>query len=520
MKIVTAEQMRELDRVAIRERGIPGADLMERAGGAVAQCAAEMIERGGMRRRVLLFAGKGNNGGDAFVAARRLEGEGIRTRTILLADRTELTGDALENLQRLDEAGAQVAVAKTLDELEELAEEIRSFDCVIDGILGTGIKGRVTGFIAEAIFFIAGVRRTVISIDIPSGLDATSGRSHGVAVRASATVTMGLPKTGLVRGDGIEHSGRIRVADIGLPEDCVRSVPSEGDLIVEQDLYSLFGHRRRVSHKGDYGRLLIVAGSPGMTGAACIAANAALRSGAGLVTVAVPRSLNPILAVKLTEAMTMPLPETDGGTLRGEAADEILRQAERFDCVVVGPGLSRHPETAQMVRRLVSELEKPMLIDADGLNAIADDPGIVTRSGSPRILTPHPGEMARLMHCSTADLLGDRAGAARRFAREHAVVLVLKGSGTIVADPEGKICINASGNPGMASGGSGDLLSGIIASFHGQGMSPFDAARAGVFVHGDAGDRAALAIGESALIASDIVDRIGASIEYLVQRKW
>jgi len=520
MKLVTAEQMRELDRVAIRERGIPSMDLMERAGAAVARCAASVIADGGLRRRVLLFAGKGNNGGDAFVAARHLEAEGIKTKTILLSGRGDITGDARENLQRLEQMGADLVRAETLEELEGLRECAAAFDLVIDGILGTGVKGNVSGHFAGAIVFICGLHRVVVAIDVPSGLDATSGRACGVAVRASATVTMGLPKLGLVRADGIEHSGRIRVADIGLPEDMVRNAPGEGDLTVEQDLYNLFPPRRRVSHKGDYGRILIVAGSPGMAGAACLAASAAMRAGSGLVTVAVPRSLNPILEVKLTEAMTLPLPETAGGTLGKEAGEAILRVADRFDIAVIGPGLSRHPETVRMVRMLAANLPAPMLIDADGINALAEDVSILKKITSQVILTPHPGEMARLLKRDTAAILSDRLAAAGGFARDYGITLVLKGALTVVATAEGGTSINASGNPGMASGGSGDVLSGVIASFWGQGMSPADAARAGVFIHGDAGDRAALRLGERALIATDIIERLPAAIESLAYRRW
>jgi NAD(P)H-hydrate epimerase len=331
---------------------------------------------------------------------------------------------------------------------------------------------------------------------------------------------MGLPKIGLIQGDGLELSGRIRVADIGLPDDVVRDAASCGELIVEQDLYPLFLPRRRESHKGDYGRLLVVAGSPGLTGAACLAASAALRAGAGLVTVAVPRSLNPIFEVKLTEAMTMPLPETGAATLGEEAGEEILRAADRFDIVAIGPGISRNPETARMVRRLIAEMRKPMLIDADGLTAVAEDTSVLTKAGAPLILTPHPGEMARLLTCGSADVLADRFVIASSFAREHGVILVLKAALTVVAAPDGRICVNTRGNAGMATGGSGDVLSGVIASFWGQGMAPHDAARAGVFVHGDAGDRAAMRLGERSLIPSDIIDCLPEATDYLVRRIW
>ncbi|MEJ2746276.1 MAG: bifunctional ADP-dependent NAD(P)H-hydrate dehydratase/NAD(P)H-hydrate epimerase, partial [bacterium] len=401
---------------------------------------------------------------------------GIKTKTVLLSDRNDVGGDAKENLRRLEATGAELAAAETTKALACLMESAAEFDLVIDGILGTGVKGDVSGHFAEAISFINGLRKLVVSIDVPSGLDATSGRACGIAALASTTVTMGLPKTGLVRLDGVEQSGRIRVADIGIPDDMVRDVAPEGELTVEQDLYHLFDQRRRASHKGDYGRILMVAGSPGMTGAACLAASAAMRSGSGLVTVAAPRGLNPILEMKLTEAMTLPLPETAAGS--------------------------------------------PMLVDADGLNALAEDVGILKKIKAPVILTPHPGEMARLLGKDTTSIPGDRIAVAGGFARDYGVTMVLKGALTVVADTGGHAYVNASGNPGMASGGSGDVLSGVIASLWGQGMSPTNAARAGSFVHGDAGDRAMLCLGERAFIASDVIDDLPRAIEGLVRRKW
>lgn len=520
MKLVTAAQMRELDRAAIVVRGIPSLALMERAGAAVARCAEAMVRRGGLRPRVLLFAGKGNNGGDAFVAARHLQAAGISTRTILLARRGDVSRDALENLRRVEGAGGQVVSAETAAELKAQREEAGSYDLVVDGILGTGVSGAVAGHLAEAIALIRALRAPTIAIDVPSGLDATTGAVCGTAVRATATVAMGLPKAGMVAADGPEQCGRIRVAEIGLPDDLVRAAKGVGYLVVEQDLYALFPPRARVSHKGDYGHVLVVAGSPGFAGAACLAATGAMRAGAGLVTVAAPASLVPVLASKLTEAMTLPLPETADGALGKNAGEEILGAAERFDAAVIGPGLSRRPETAEMVRRLVAALPVPMVVDADGLNALAGDDAAFTSASAPVILTPHPGEMGRLMGCETREVLQDRVGAASSFAAAHGVLVVLKGAQTVVAPPDGAASFNASGNPGMASGGSGDVLSGVIASLVGQGLKPRDAARAGVFIHGDAGDRAAAARGERGMIASDLVERLPEAMEALARGRW
>lgn len=520
MKLVTAAQMRELDRAAIVGRGIPGLDLMERAGAVVARCAAAMIREGRLRPRVLLCAGKGNNGGDAFVAARRLRAEGIAVRMLLFAHRGDIARDAIENLRRYEAEGGETTSVETPAELAAFREDAASYGLAVDGILGTGAAGEVSGQAAAAIGFIRELRSPVLAIDVPSGLDATTGAVRGIAVRAAATVAMGLPKTGMVSGDGPAHCGRIRVADIGLPPDLVEAVEGAGDLVVEADLQSLFPPRSRLAHKGDFGHVLVVAGSPGMTGAACLAASAALRSGAGLVTVAAARSLNPVLAAKLTEAMTLPLPETREGALGGEAGEEILRAADRFDAAVIGPGLGRRPETVAMVRALIAALRVPTVVDADGLYALAGDPSILKGAQAPLVLTPHPGEMARLAGGDAAGVLRDRRGAAEGFARLHGAVVVLKGMQTLVVSPGGGVSINASGNPGMATAGSGDVLSGVIASFLGQQMDQRDAARAAVFVHGDAGDRAAMRLGERGMTASDIVERLPAAVEALVRGDW
>lgn len=520
MKLVTAAQAKELDRAAIVGRGIPGLSLMERAGAAVARCAAGMIREGRLLPRVLLFAGKGNNGGDAFVAARCLRAEGIETRTVLLTHRGDGARDALESLRQLEAEGGEVVSAETPDALPALREDAVSFGLLVDGVLGTGVSGKVTGQAAAAIALLRELRAPVLAIDLPSGLDATTGAVCGAAVRASATVAMGLPKTGMAAGEGPAHCGRIRVADIGFPADLIEAAGGTGDLVVEADLYGLFPPRTRDAHKGDFGHILIVAGSPGMAGAACLAASGALRSGAGLVTIAAPRSLNPVLALKPIEAMTLPLPETAGGALGSEAGETILRAAARFDAAVIGPGLGRSPETEEMVRTLVLSLRVPMVIDADGLHALCAETAVLGRARAPLVLTPHVGEMARLAGCGTSAVLADRRGTAEGFARLRGLVLVLKGAQTLVASPDAEASINASGNPGMATGGSGDVLSGVIAAFLGQGMAPRDAARAGVFVHGDAGDRAAARLGERGMIASDIVDRLPAAIEALVRRRW
>jgi NAD(P)H-hydrate epimerase len=358
----------------------------------------------------------------------------------------------------------------------------------------------------------------VLAIDIPSGLNGETGEAVGEAIRADWTVTMGLVKTGMVRGRGLDLCGRITVADLGFPADLVREIESDQEVIDSEELARLLPPRRTSSHKGDYGRLLLIAGSPGMTGAAALAARAALRAGAGLVTVAVPRSLAPILEGLVVEAMTLPLPETPEGTISPEALGPILKFCVGIDAVALGPGISRDRGTGRLVRSLVRRCPAPLIIDADGLNLIARHPRVLKKSSSSLILTPHPGEMSRLTGQSKEELLADREGAALGFARKYNLTLVLKGAGTLIAAPSGPLWINLSGNPGMATGGSGDILTGLIAGLRVQGLNDSAAARIGVLAHGLAGDRAARRRGMMGMLPSDLLEEIPAVFNRLFPR--
>lgn len=523
MKIVTPQQMRELDRAAIEERGIPGAVLMERAGAAAAAAVRELLRPGAADPLVVILAGKGNNGGDGLVVSRLLSAAGVRTRTFLLARGRDLRGDADLNRRRLLRAGLNLAELTGEEGLPGLETALAGAAVVVDGIFGTGFQGPARGLPARAIELVnqAGVRPLsprVLAVDIPSGLDGETGRAEGAAVRADRTVTMGLVKAGMVRGEGLNLCGRITVADLGFPPDLVAALESDREAIVPAELAPLLKLRPPASHKGDYGRLLIVAGSPGMTGAAALAARGALRAGTGLVTLGIPRSLNPVLEGMVAEAMTLPLPETDEGTVSEEALAPILKFCRGVDGVALGPGLSRHRRTGRLVRGLVEKCPVPLLIDADGINLLAARRRVLNRARSPLILTPHPGEMARLAGGEKGDPAGDRADAARLFAQEYKLTLVLKGAGTVVAPPDGPIWINLTGNPGMATGGSGDVLTGMIAGFRTQGLSAAEAARLGVFVHGAAGDRAARRLGMMSLLPSDLLEEIPAVLNQLFPR--
>ncbi len=515
MKIVTPQQMRNLDREAIEGCGIAGWILMERAGAAVAAAARELLRSGVPDPLVVILAGKGNNGGDGLVASRLISAEGIRTRTFLLARGRDLSGDAALNRIRLFRARRAPIELTEEKELPDLEAALARADLIVDGIFGTGFSGPARGLPARVITLVnrAAARfpaTRVLAIDIPSGLDGESGRTEGEAIRADRTVTMGLVKTGMVRGKGLDLCGRITVADLGFPAELVAGVESDREVIVPDELTSLLVRRPASAHKGIYGRLLIVAGSPGMTGAAVLAARAALVAGTGLVTVGVPRSLSPVLEAMVAEAMTLPLPETAEGTLSEEALDPVLEFCRRADALALGPGLSRHRRTGRLVRSLARKCPVPLVIDADGLNLLSGRLRVLRKSRSPLILTPHPGEMARLAGSEEAGSSADRAEAARRFARKHGLTLVLKGAGTAIAAPAGPVWINLTGNPGMATGGSGDLLTGLIGGFLSQGLSGPDAARLGVFVHGAAGDRAAARRGMISLTPTDLLEEFPA----------
>ena len=517
MKIVSPEQMREIDRTAIEELGIPGRKLMERAGRAVADRVLGMLGPDLEQKNVILLAGKGNNGGDALVAARLLEDEGIKTRTYLLGRPTEIKGDASANLGRLFRNRAILVELTEDQELKDLRENLSDADLIVDGIFGTGFRGKAEGIAATVIELINRTPTPVVAIDIPSGLGGEFGEVGGIAVRAAVTVTMGLAKTGLVRGEGLKYAGRIEIADIGFPPEAIDPVAAELELLTPAELAGCLSPRSPVDHKGVYGRLLILAGSPGMTGAACLTATAALRAGAGLVTVGLPESLNSILEVKCTEAMTVPLAETSRRTLAPAARPAIESFLKNADLAALGPGLSQNPETGKLIRELIRDCPLPLVIDADGLNLLAEDTEVLTGAKAPRILTPHPGEMSRLTGLSPAEILRDREGIAQSFARKYDCVLVLKGAGTIVAGPEGPPAVNITGNPGMATGGTGDVLTGLIAGFLAQGVEPVAAARLGVYVHGAAGDRAAEKVGQISLIASDCIEAVPPILKNLFQ---
>ena len=469
MKVVTSEQMRALDQHTIAA-GTPVVELMERAGRAVAKTALDLLKNRAARD-VLLFAGTGNNGGDTFVAARELAAAGCRPTLVRLGQPGDLTGAARTHFQKL--TGVTIL---------DWPGKMPPADLIVDGLLGTGRTGEVREPSAAAIRFINATRVPVLAIDVPSGLGTAT------CVRAAVTVTFGLPKIDLLQPPAVDFVGRLEVADIGLvpATTVVDGVEwlTRGDLVLPE--------RNRSAHKGTFGHLLIIAGAEGYTGAPVLCAHAAVRSGVGLVTLAVPRNIYEIVAGRCPPEV-MPI------------ALDRLPSMDNFAAVAIGPGLGRAPETQTFVRDFVAKVMGPVVVDADALDAIRLRPGLV--------LTPHPGEMGWLIGQSASVVQADRWEIARQFARDQDVILALKGAGTVVTDKSGQLWINSTGNPGMAKGGMGDALTGIIGALLAQGLPPIEAAKAGVFLHGRAGDLAAQRIGETTMLATDLIAALGGAFQ-------
>ncbi len=503
MIVVTAQEMRELDRLTIEKYGTPSLTLMERAGAAIAQAILERFARPA-KKGVLIVAGKGNNGGDGFVVARLLRKKRIPCAVALLARKNELSPDAAHNLHAFLKLKGKV-VEVPAKRLELLSGEVSRHGLIVDAILGTGMKNDASGLYAEAITLMNASGLPVVAVDMPSGLHTDTGVPLGVAVQAEMTVSLGYPKLGQVIYPGLDYVGDLAVADIGIDASAIREVDPKTEILERNEIRWLIPNREPDTHKGTYGHLLVMAGSRGKTGAAILACRAAMRMGAGLVTLAAPRALNTIFASSLVEVMTEPLGDNAAEEIAPLGDEEWRRLLERKDALLFGPGIGVSESSQTALRWLLKNLEIPWVIDADGLNNLALDIDRLRYAKTPPILTPHPGEMARLIGKDNAAVNQNRIGVARSFALENRCHVVLKGARTVIATAYGKIFINPTGNAGMASGGMGDVLAGMLAALLGQGFSPEDAMKLGVYLHGFAGDRVSAEKGEIGLIASDII---------------
>jgi NAD(P)H-hydrate epimerase len=498
--VVTAQQMKTIDRLAIENWGIEGLVLMENAGrGVVAALSRELPDLSS--HRVLIVCGKGNNGGDGFVAARHLHNLGVRTSCALLGTARELKGDALVNARMLLNAGLPVA---EISEIDQLARLIAESTVIIDAIFGTGLTAAPTGIYARAIELINQHPAYTVSVDIPSGVNADTGELLEPAVRADLTVTMALPKIGLLLYPGKKCTGKLAVADIGIPKNLLHQHTTTF-LIDEHSVRQIIPPRVPDGNKGTFGTCLLICGSRGYTGAACLTAMAAVRAGAGLVRLAYPQSLSPVIESRILEPVKHPLPETPEISLSPEALPRLLELNAAADAIALGPGIGTHPQTRALLTALLPQLEKPVVIDADGINNLAGQLEILKQTRVPVILTPHPGELSRLTGISPLEINRQRVNIAREFARQHQLILVLKGAPTVIASPDQRVFINPTGNSGLATGGTGDVLTGLIAGLLAQGAKPIDAAIAGVFLHGKAGDLAAQELTEYCLAAGDLL---------------
>ena len=507
MKLTNSAQMREMDNYAIGHLGIPGVALMSKAAGHIAAAAMERLSPGG---RAAVFCGTGNNGGDGIGAAAYLMDKGVSVRVFLVGNAEKLTPDAKEMLKYLDSLGGSL---EHFDASPELLRHLGDCDVVIDAIFGTGLNSEIRGDALLAINLINDSGAHVIAADMPSGVNADTGAVMGVAVMASTTVTFTMAKQGQFVEPGSIHCGEVRVCDIGIPSEIVDGAVSHVSAVTPEAVG--LPRRRLDTHKGNYGRCLIIAGSVGYTGAPALSARAASRMGAGLVYLGVPRSIYDIMAVKMDEEMPFHLPEDRQGRLAANAAGEILRRADECDVCLIGPGLGRSPEITELVLSIIRIVKTPVVLDADGINAISGHIDILEKTACPLVLTPHAGEFVTLGGNLS---YGDRLREARMFAMRNRCYLILKGHRTITTLPDGNAHINTTGGPAMAKGGTGDVLSGMIAALIGQRFPIADAAKTAVYIHGLAGDMCAAELGEYSVMASDIVAMLPRAAQRVAQK--
>lgn len=530
MKVVTAAEMRNIDNDTINDIGIPAIVLMETAGSEIVK---KIVKYYPNAHRIGIFVGKGNNGGDGLVIARQLAHSGREVSIFLVSPQDSFTQEAYINLEISKNLGLHIEEILTVDTSSDIRannssqkggihSNISSCDLIVDAILGTGLRGNVRPHISNVINVINHLSVPILAVDLPSGLDADTGNPLGVCIQADRTVTIGLPKRGLLVHPGAELTGELDVVDIGFPQQVIETQDIKVNWVTEKKAIKWIPQRLPASYKGSYGRVLVVAGSTGMTGAAALASEAALRTGAGLVTLAIPESLNPILEEKLSEVMTLPLPETPEGSFNVSSVSPILEYAEKNKSVLaIGPGLSQHPETVDFMHLLIrenhrQELNLRIVIDADGLNALAQEKDLLHLLDENAVLTPHPGEMSRLIDIPIAKIETDRIHTSEKFANEYGVTLVLKGAPTITSDANNNTWINSTGNAGMATAGMGDVLTGVIAGLIAQNISCEMAATLGVYLHGLAGDIATEQKGMHGLIASDVLNALPKTISSLI----
>jgi NAD(P)H-hydrate epimerase len=509
MKIATAEQMRKIDHQAIHQYGVPEIALMENAGSEVSKAVAQVL-KSVEGKRVCIFAGKGNNGGDGFVGARHLINQKAKVKVFIIGDFDHMKISAKINLDILKNMGVDILHVESERDWDKVKIALAFSDCFVDALLGTGFRGTLRPEMEKIINMVNGMGKPIVAVDIPSGVEADTGCVRTTAIQAGTTVSFGLPKMGLFLYPGAAHTGEILIADIGIPNVLLTDGNIKQNIINTSMVKSLLIKRSADAHKGNCGKVLIVAGSNGLTGAAVLAASAALRSGAGIVTLAVAQSLQDIVEIKLTEVMTYPLAEEKAGVLGKATLPELLNLAQKYDVVAIGPGIGRDGDTFELVCEFIKQVDKQVIIDADAIQAFCGKGKELSASKMIPVLTPHLGEFSNLLGISIEDIKSDVVGIARKAAEEFNSIIVLKSARTVVAYPDGNVYINIRGNAGMATAGSGDVLTGVISGLFAQGLLSYNAAVAGVFLHSFAGDLAAQS-GMVGLIASDIMQALPAA---------
>jgi len=517
--LTTAEQMRRCDREAINRYRLPGLILMENAGRAFVDALDRNV--GPVKeKQIVVLCGKGSNGGDGYVVARHLASIGALSLVILLGRKSAVKGDARVNLDIILKLASLKGSGVRFKEVisSQAFSGINKPDIVVDAIFGTGFSGNVTGLAQKAIRWMNSSGAIVASVDIPSGVDANTGRIGNVAAKAHVTVTMGMAKIGQYVGAGRDHSGEVVVADIGIPKGVMRPVQNQVFRVRSRDITSLLPRRPASAHKYSVGKVFALAGSRGFVGAPYLCAQAAMKAGAGAVVLGIPNSIYLMMSRKVTEVMLLPLDETDDGTVGLGAKNAIEERIRWADAVVLGPGLSRNEETMRLLIDLIPSISRPLVLDADALHAVMLKRGIVKKRRTQTILTPHSGELEKISGHGVSEIEEGRVEVARSSARSLNSVVVLKGSPTVVADPHGEVYLNSTGNPGMATAGTGDVLAGVIGSLIAQGVPSPDAAFAGVFIHGMAGDTAGRKFGQRGMMAMDLLDCIPEVMKRLEQQ--
>ncbi len=506
MKILTSDQMRNIDRRTTERFGIPSIVLMENAALAVVDAIFEHYPD---CERAAIFCGTGQNGGDGLAIARHLENRGVVPVVLIAGDRANFTGDAMANLIICERLGIPIYDIVDADHVADAVAHVSDADLIVDAIFGTGLNRPPTGVHAETIRAITELRIPVLAVDMPSGANASSGEPFDPCLRAEVTVTFAAPKVCHVFEPSAVMCGEVIVADISIPEAAIHDELVTLALTTPGDVQPFFGPRAAATHKGTYGHVAIVAGSFGRSGAAVLCARGAIRTGAGLVSVVTDPQVAPLVNAGSIESMTFPI------ALVGSSITPILEFIRGKDAVLIGPGLRDEEDSYAFVRDLVSAIDRPLVIDASGLNAFAGRAAELNPNGRLRVITPHPGELGRLIGRDTKAINADRIGAAREAARISNCIVVLKGHQTLIADPQGNVNVNLTGNPGMASGGMGDVLGGMIAALLARGVDPYDAACAGVYLHGLAGDVVKDELGDTGMAAADVAEKIPLAIHRL-----